>query len=47
VVGYTGGNPLVVNPTYQQVKSGATDHAEAIKIEFDPSVVSYEELVGG
>ena len=46
-VGYTGGNPLVTNPTYGQVCSGATDHAEAIKIEFDPSVLTYEQLVGG
>lgn len=46
-VGYTGGNPLVTNPTYQQVCSGATDHAEAVKIEFDPSIVTYEQLVGG
>jgi peptide-methionine (S)-S-oxide reductase len=45
-VGYTGGNPLVKNPTYQQVCSGATDHAEALKVEFDPSKVSYAELVG-
>jgi len=44
-VGYTGGNPLVTNPDYNTVCSGATDHAEALKIEFDPSVVSYAELV--
>ncbi|KAF5323260.1 hypothetical protein D9619_013522 [Psilocybe cf. subviscida] len=44
-VGYTGGNPLVKNPTYKQVCSGATDHAEAVRIEFDPSKVSYAELV--
>jgi peptide-methionine (S)-S-oxide reductase len=46
-VGYTGGNPLVTNPTYKQVCSGATDHAEAVKIEFDPSILTYEQLVGG
>jgi peptide-methionine (S)-S-oxide reductase len=45
-VGYTGGNPLVTNPTYQLVCGGATDHAEAVKIEFDPSIVSYDQLVG-
>lgn len=45
-VGYTGGNPLVKNPDYKTVCTGATDHAEALKIEFDPSVVSYGELVG-
>jgi len=44
-VGYTGGNPLVTNPTYKLVCGGATDHAEAVKIVFDPSVVSYAELV--
>ena len=44
--GYTGGNPLVINSTYQQVCSGTTDHAEAVKIEFDPSILTYE-LVGG
>ncbi|EDR02885.1 methionine sulfoxide reductase A [Laccaria bicolor S238N-H82] len=44
-VGYTGGNPLVTNPSYKLVCAGATDHAEAVKIEFDPSIVSYGELV--
>ncbi|KAF8962181.1 peptide methionine sulfoxide reductase [Flammula alnicola] len=44
-VGYTGGNPLVKNPSYKLVCSGATDHAEAVKIEFDPSIVSYDQLV--
>jgi len=44
-VGYIGGNPLVTNPSYKQVCSGATDHAEAIKVEFDPSIVPFEELV--
>ncbi|KIM35401.1 hypothetical protein M413DRAFT_449785 [Hebeloma cylindrosporum] len=44
-VGYTGGNPLVKNPNYEQVCGGATDHAEALKIEFDPSIVSYADLV--
>ena len=45
-VGYTGGNPLVTHPTYQTVCSGATDHAEALRIEFDPGILSYGELVG-
>ncbi|KAG6831112.1 hypothetical protein H0H87_006137 [Tephrocybe sp. NHM501043] len=44
-VGYTGGNPLVTNPDYKTVCSGATDHAEAVKIEFDPSIVGYADLV--
>ncbi|KAF7374324.1 putative peptide methionine sulfoxide reductase [Mycena sanguinolenta] len=44
-VGYTGGKTEVTNPTYKQVCSGSTDHAEAVRIEFDPSVVSYADLV--
>jgi peptide-methionine (S)-S-oxide reductase len=44
-VGYTGGNSLVTNPTYKLVCGGATDHAEAVRIEFDPAKVSYAELV--
>lgn len=42
-VGYTGGH--VQNPTYQQVCSDKTGHAEAIEIEFDPNVVSYGQLL--
>ncbi len=41
--GYTGGKRP--NPTYEQVSSGGTGHAEAIQIEFDPSEISYEELL--
>ncbi|KAF7759836.1 hypothetical protein Agabi119p4_11531 [Agaricus bisporus var. burnettii] len=44
-VGFTGGNPLVTHPSYKNVCTGATDHAEALKIEFDPTIVSYGELV--
>lgn len=42
-VGFMGGT--VANPSYQQVKAGGTGHAEATKVEFDPSVISYSELV--
>lgn len=41
--GYTGG--FVKNPTYQQVCSGETGHAECLQITFDPAVISYEELL--
>ncbi|KAJ7144553.1 methionine sulfoxide reductase A [Mycena epipterygia] len=44
-VGYTGGNPRITNPSYGQICSGTTDHAEAVQIEFDPQVVGYAELV--
>lgn len=42
--GYTGGN--VANPTYQQVCSGSTGHAEAAQISYDPNVISYRDLLG-
>jgi peptide-methionine (S)-S-oxide reductase len=41
--GYTGGS--VKNPTYDQVSSGMTGHAEAIKITYDSSVISYDDLL--
>jgi peptide-methionine (S)-S-oxide reductase len=43
MVGYTGGD--FKNPTYENVCSGQTGHAEAIQIEYDPSAVSYEDLL--
>ena len=43
VVGYTGGNTK--NPTYRQVCSSTTGHAEAVKVTYDPNKISYEELL--
>lgn len=40
--GYTGGH--VENPTYEQVCSKTTGHYEAVMVEYDPSVVGYEEI---
>ena len=42
-VGYTGGSKP--NPTYEEVSSGKTGHAEAIQIAYDPSKASYEQLL--
>lgn len=41
--GYTGGH--TVNPTYEEVCSGETGHTEAVKIVFDPSIITYEEIL--
>src|SRR5690554_4201847 len=41
--GYTGGH--LNNPTYQQVLTGSTGHAEACNIVYDPRVISYDELL--
>lgn len=43
VSGYTGGRTR--NPTYEQVTAGGTGHYEAVKITYDPSRVSYRQLV--
>jgi peptide-methionine (S)-S-oxide reductase len=43
VSGYAGGMP--VNPTYEQVSSGRTGHAESVEVTYDPSQVSYGQLL--
>lgn len=42
-VGYEGGH--LENPSYQDICSGQTGHAEVVEVEFDPSKVSYDELL--
>jgi peptide-methionine (S)-S-oxide reductase len=41
--GYSGGR--LPNPSYKQICTGATGHAEVIRVTFDPSVISYRELL--
>ena len=45
--GYTGGhqNPETIPVTYKQVTTGATGHAEAVRVTYDPKVISYESLL--
>jgi len=42
-VGFTGG--ALENPTYDEVRTGKTGHAEAVRIEYDPDQISYETLL--
>ena len=43
VPGYAGGR--VEHPSHEQVSSGASGHAEVVRVEFDPNVISYEQLL--
>jgi peptide-methionine (S)-S-oxide reductase len=43
ISGYTGGNKA--DPTYQEVSSGGTGHTEAVQVTYDPTKVTYEELL--
>ncbi len=43
-VGYTGGT--LEKPSYEDVSTGSTGHAESVRVTFDPSVLSYEALLG-
>ena len=44
ISGYAGGH--VENPTYQEVSAGNTGHAEVCQIQFDPKVISYQQILG-
>lgn len=41
--GYAGGQ--IVNPSYEQVSSGTTGHAEVIRVTYDPTIISYDDLL--
>jgi peptide-methionine (S)-S-oxide reductase len=43
VSGYSGGT--VANPSYEEVHEGVTGHAEVVQVEYDPAVISYEQLL--
>jgi len=41
--GYSGG--LIINPTYEQVTKGETKHAEVIQVEYDPKIITFEQIL--
>ncbi len=43
IPGYAGGS--TENPTYEQVSSGRTGHAESVQVTFDPGLISYREML--
>ncbi len=43
VSGYSGGS--IKNPSYEQVSAGRTNHAESVRVAYDPEIVSYDELL--
>src|SRR4030042_5452112 len=43
ISGYTGGH--TTNPTYKEVSTGTTGHAEAVQVYYDPATVTYQELL--
>lgn len=47
IPGYTGGNQPISgkNPTYEEVCSGKTGHAEVVKVKYDPETISYQDLL--
>ncbi|OJH37960.1 peptide-methionine (S)-S-oxide reductase [Cystobacter ferrugineus] len=44
-VGYTGGSKLFSRPTYDDVHTGRTGHAEAVRVVFNPKLLTYEALL--
>ena len=44
VSGYAGGK--TADPTYEEICTGRTGHAEVIQVEFDPAIISYEKILG-